>query len=459
MQIKAIARILLMLAAIPLWSGAGDAAPRQLTIQHDTFGSVELLAPSDEPKSLVIYLSDGDLTPERLAEAERIVALGAAVVPLSTQAIIQQMDAKADPDDDCFYALGEFEDLSTTAQRALGTTTYRLPVILGNGTASGTLAYLSLAQAPANTAAGAISIGFASNLKSRLPLCAGAKGTATARGGFTYAPATDIPGSWILMASSQPSAEIAAFVNADSNNKLQIIAGDPTAQLEAAAQAALQMSSPPTASLADLPLVELPAQNRNGTFAIFLSGDGGWRDIDKSIAETLATNGLSVVGVDSLHYFWKQKDPARIAQDLERIVSHYKQKWQAQRVLLLGFSMGADVIPPAWSKLSKSTRDSVKLIVLLGLEPTASYEISIAGYVGIGGADEVDIRPDLKTLPVSKVMCFYGTEENADGDAACTLPDLKGATLLERQGGHHLDGDYEAIAKDILERARSLNLL
>jgi type IV secretory pathway VirJ component len=189
---------------------------------------------------------------------------------------------------------------------------------------------------------------------------------------------------------------------------------------------------------------------------IFLSGDGGWRDIDKEIAETLSKNGLSVVGIDSLRYFWKQKNPAQIAQDLERIVAHYGQRWQAQRVVLLGFSMGADVIPPAWSKLSAGTRDKIKLIALMGLEPTASYEISIAGYLGVNTTDEIDIRPDLKSLPPGKVMCFYGTEEKTDGDTACTLPEMSGATLMERSGGHHLDGDYEAMAKDILERAKSL---
>jgi type IV secretory pathway VirJ component len=91
----------------------------------------------------------------------------------------------------------------------------------------------------------------------------------------------------------------------------------------------------------------------------------------------------------------------------------------------------------------------------MGLEATVAYEISIAGYLGMG-ADEVDIRPDLKTLPRDKVLCFFGSQEKADGDTACTLPEMNGATLLERSGGHHLDGDYEAIARDILDRSHAL---
>ncbi|MET0744742.1 MAG: AcvB/VirJ family lysyl-phosphatidylglycerol hydrolase [Microvirga sp.] len=430
------------------------AAPRELVLQQDTFGSVPLLAPLNEPKAFVVYLFDGELNAERRAEAEAIVARGAAVVPLSTQAIIGQMQAAEDPGDDCYYALGEFEDLSTLAQRALGSASYRWPAILGSGSLSGTLAYLAIAQAPANTAAGAVSLDLETSLASHLPLCPGAKGS-PGPGGFTYAPATNIPAPWVLVAPSEPPAEIRAFLDADAGNELRVVAGDAKVRFEAGVEAALRMGSPPNVGLDDLPLVELPAKTRSTSFAIFLSGDGGWRDIDKSIAETLSQNGMSVVGIDSLRYFWKRKTPDQIAADIERIIATYEQRWQAQRILLIGFSQGADVIPPVWNRLSRGTRDKIKLVALMGLEPTAAYEISIAGYLGIG-ADEVDIRPDLKTLPHDKVLCFFGSDEKADGDTACTLPEMTGATLLERGGGHHLDVNYEAIAGDILDRSRAI---
>ncbi|TPK10203.1 hypothetical protein FJ543_21975 [Mesorhizobium sp. B2-5-7] len=41
--------------------------------------------------------------------------------------------------------------------------------------------------------------------------------------------------------------------------------------------------------------------------AIVLSGDGGWHDLDKTIAEELQSRGVSVVGRDSVRYFWKKK--------------------------------------------------------------------------------------------------------------------------------------------------------
>ncbi|WP_262032500.1 virulence factor family protein [Microvirga sp. Mcv34] len=240
----------------------------------------------------------------------------------------------------------------------------------------------------------------------------------------------------------------------ESNISLQIVS--VAAEFEAGVRAALEMASAPVSSLNDLPVVELPANTEATKLAIFLSGDGGWRDLDKTIAETISRSGIDVVGLDSLRYFWTRKEPSQIAHDLELIITHYRQHWQARRVILLGYSMGADVIPPVWSKLAEPVRNDVGLIVLIGAEPTAIYEISIKGYLGASAGTEVDIRSALKALPASRVMCFYGKEEKDDGGTACTLPELSGATLIERPGGHHLDGNYDVIAKDILDRVNTL---
>jgi type IV secretory pathway VirJ component len=330
----------LVLAATPPWCLEVQAAPRKIMLQHGTFGLVPLLAPSDEPKAFIVYLVDGDLNPEQRVEAERIADLGAAVVSLSTQDVIHKIEAGTDRNADCYYALGEFEDLSTSAQRALGSAAYRWPVLFGNGTASGTFAYLTIAQAPANTASGAVSIGFGTSLVSNRPLCPGA------------------PGDWVLIASAEPPSETMDFVLKGVHNTLQIVRTGPTSQFDAGVQAALDMGSPPAAALSDLPIVEIKANTQTEKLAIFLSGDGGWRDLDKTIAEAMSENGINVVGLDSLRYFWKRKDPSQVAHDLERMIARYRQHWQSPHAVLLGYSMGADIIPPAWSKLSERAMPS-----------------------------------------------------------------------------------------------------
>jgi type IV secretory pathway VirJ component len=48
-------------------------------------------------------------------------------------------------------------------------------------------------------------------------------------------------------------------------------------------------------------------------------------------------------------------------------------------------------------------------------------------------------------------MCFFGAEEEKDGDTACTDPGIAISDRFERPGGHHFDGDYQAIARMIAD--------
>ena len=57
-------------------------------------------------------------------------------------------------------------------------------------------------------------------------------------------------------------------------------------------------------------------------------------------------------------------------------------------------------------------------------------------------------------MPVDKTMCFYGHDEVADQETACVFPEMAKATLVERPGGHHFDGNYEPVARMILDRLK-----
>ena len=61
-------------------------------------------------------------------------------------------------------------------------------------------------------------------------------------------------------------------------------------------------------------LVEMPAPRRRGdAFAIILSGDGGWRDLDRQIGRHLRDTGVPVLGFDCLNWFWRRRSPEETA--------------------------------------------------------------------------------------------------------------------------------------------------
>ena len=68
----------------------------------------------------------------------------------------------------------------------------------------------------------------------------------------------------------------------------------------------------------------------------------GWVGIDKQIGETLNKDGVPVVGLNSLQYFWEKRSPEIAAKGLARIMTAYGDKWGADRFILVGYSRGAD---------------------------------------------------------------------------------------------------------------------
>lgn len=196
----------------------------------------------------------------------------------------------------------------------------------------------------------------------------------------------------------------------------------------------------------DLPLVELPAAGKDNRLAIILSGDGGWADIDRQLGEELAKRGVAVVGLDALKYFWRKKEPAAAAADLERIITHYTAAWGRSRVVLMGYSFGADVLPFLWPHLSAAARAKVSHMALLGLSPETSFEITVGGWVGVAARDAVPTGPAIKAIAGTKAFCVQAGEDTEDpcpslGIDAVTLP-----------GDHHFDRDYKRLSTLILDR-------
>lgn len=206
----------------------------------------------------------------------------------------------------------------------------------------------------------------------------------------------------------------------------------------------------PPSALGDLPLEIHTIARPTGTLMLLLSGDTGWGDLEEAVTDRLNQGGISVVGLDSHRYFFSGKSPARLARDLERILVFYTGHGHPRRIVLAGYSFGADALPFAWPRLSAETRYKTSLIALIGFLPAANFQISFWEMLSLPASDDTPVGPAAKTLPMKKVMCIYGV----DDDTACTVPQLKQAARIKRPGGHGFDGDYAGVADVILGRLR-----
>ena len=249
-------------------------------------------------------------------------------------------------------------------------------------------------------------------------------------------------GRWHVAWNNNPDDASARFARQQANADTQI--SDYSTSLEQLLRSQLQRLL--RGQAADLPVLEVAAQTPSNNVALFYSGDGGWRDLDRDLAAELAKRGQSVVGIDSLRYFWQHKSPEQGAQDLSRLMRDYQAKWGATRFTLIGFSFGADALPAFYNHLPAEDQQRVEHIILIAAARSGSFEIEVQGWLGKAGS-EAATGPELLKLPASKLLCIYGSEEAPQ--SGCTLPNLPGEQL-QISGGHHLDGNYAALAERLL---------
>jgi type IV secretory pathway VirJ component len=160
----------------------------------------------------------------------------------------------------------------------------------------------------------------------------------------------------------------------------------------------------------------------------------------------MAARGIPSVGWSSLRYYWTPRTPDRAAADLARIIRHYTSQWSANRLILVGYSFGADVLPFLVNRLPSGLLPHVRSVALLGLSETAAFEFHISDWIGHSGSSPYRTVPEAERLTVP-VLCVRGANEN---DSACRS--LKGVHITSHEvgEGHHFSGAYAQLVDVIL---------
>ncbi len=409
--------------------------------------SPRILLPSSAPDGAVVLLSDaGGWTADDDRTASALVDGGAAVIGIDLPAYIHSLENDRH---DCIYTVSDIEALSQQVQRAGKSNVYRPPVVAGIGE-GGTMALAIAAQTPAATIGGTVAIDPKADVRLPKVLCTPAIKENTPNGVIYGLSEGTLPDS--VIAGFSPNADAAGQAHVErlkrEHDDIEIRASEDDARTILNDTLDELMSAGEPDNPLGLPITVLDASPTRNTMAIIYSGDGGWRDLDKEVGGLLQENGIPVVGIDSLRYFWSGRSPQETAGDLARIIDVYRKRWKVQDVVLIGYSFGADVLPAVYRNLPEAEKASVALVSLLGLSHKADFKISVLGWLGAEGegaqGDPVD---DVKAMDPRLVQCVYGTD---DEDACADIKD-SGVEAIALEGGHHFDGDYKALTARILE--------
>jgi type IV secretory pathway VirJ component len=459
------ATVLLLLTAGNVFA----ADIQESTDSFGPFGTLHIYKPAGQPTHVTLFISgDGGWNLGVIDMARSLAELDSMVVGIDITHYIKQLNAGGEK---CAYPAAHFEELSQYLQKKYRFPHYTLPVLVGYSSGA-TMVYATFAQSPPNTFAGGISMGFCPDLKTAKPFCKGSgslTGTYDSKLGFIYQPVPALASKlYVLQGNidqvcSTPDTK--AFLSQIKNAELIelpkvghgfSVQRNWMPQFKeafgkiASSQPAPTVSAPLAAELVDLPLVALPATGKSDTLAVMVSGDGGWANIDKQIAEALNKDGIAVVGLNSLQYFWEKKDPDIAGRDLARILSHYGKAWGAEKFILVGYSSGADTLPFMASRLPEALKSRVKIVALLGLGKEANFEFHVSEWL-FNIDSPYKVVPEVQKLKGMNVLCIYGEDE---GDSACKLLDRKNFSAVEMKGGHHFSGDYEKLANTIITHTR-----
>jgi type IV secretory pathway VirJ component len=469
-----------MIVPLPLlaWGAACAATAADSTystrLPAERFGTVTVYIPEGKPRSVAIFLSgDGGWQLGVIGMARALTDMGAVVVGADIRQYLGSLKRSAQrAGAPCQMMAADFEALSHQVQKEIGMSEYHVPVLIGYSSGA-TVVYATLVQSPPGTFAGALSLGFcAAQDFAAASLCPGAglHYTRNPQHELVFEPAASLRRLWIALqgqkdqvCSAHAVDEFAAPVANAQVVKLPLVGHgfalerawlpqfrDAYARLTARAETPPQR--PP--DIDDLPVTEVHASGVSDEFALLLTGDGGWAGLDQELAARLAASGVPTVGLNSLKYFWSERTPQATARDVARLLRHYLAAWHKQRVLLIGYSFGADVLPFVVNRLPPQLRERVASVSLLGIDSSASFEIRIADWVGSDGGGP-PTRPEVAALTHVPVLCIYGEGES---DSIC--PGLPAAGIARAQigKGHHFSGEYALLADRILAFANSAHL-
>lgn len=194
---------------------------------------------------------------------------------------------------------------------------------------------------------------------------------------------------------------------------------------------------------------------RGDTLVVFFSGDGGWARFDRRIAAALVACGVPVVGWSAFRYLWAARTPESIAADLGSVMTHYRPRWQAARVVLAGFSRGADLLPFAFNRLPPALAEAVTALVLIGVTAEAGFQYRVVDWLGLGRffgppPGLVRIAPEIGRLPADRTWVVNGAEDHmAVAEAELSAVGIPAEIW---PGGHHLGYACQAVAERIVAR-------
>jgi type IV secretory pathway VirJ component len=197
----------------------------------------------------------------------------------------------------------------------------------------------------------------------------------------------------------------------------------------------------------NLMTIERPCPEKgNMPMAILYTGDGGWRPYDEKLADSLNACGIPVLGINSLDYFRKRRTPQGSAVDLAKAITAYQEKWKKSKVVLIGYSFGAEVVPFIYNQLPTQLKSAVIGLVLLSPGTSSDFKTHATDRLGLLVQKwNYDVPQEIAGIKNIPVLVFWGEKEKAVMVSDKSQTNL---SICYLPGGHNFK-DTKAVVKKV----------
>jgi type IV secretory pathway VirJ component len=428
------------------------------------FGKVFIYNRTTTPQNVIVMISgDGGWKSGVIGFSQTFSEMNSLVIGVD---ILRYFKALRQRTEDCYNVAADFVQLATEVEKKFDFPDYKPPVIMGYSSGA-TLVYGILAQARPGTFIGGISIGFCPDIELPKMLCE--------INGLIVK--TDVPGKRYIL---QPDEKLgnpwmvlngkldkicdypstADFISKTKNAELIALPkvghgfskwSDFMPQWKNAYSKLIERyetEKPPQVNIEqvkNLPVIitNSRTQDKQAPVALLISGDGGWYGFEQSIADNLAKLGIPTVGLDSKKYFWKRRTPEETAIDIAKALNFYSKEWDREKFVLIGYSLGAEIVPFIVNRLPEEIKSKIESAVLLSPATTTDFEIHISNMLGMGNRQNTYTTVDeiIKMQSVTTLIIF------GDGEKTQIPELLSGTSVIIKKipGDHHYKFNLELI--------------
>lgn len=462
--------LILIIVFSCFYSGTAQIKTDSITIAP--FGKVHLYIPKNTPASVTIMISgDAGWKYGIIDFSKHFANQNSLVIGID---ILQYYKNLRSRSESCYHVTGDFVTMANSIEKRYGLPTYQEPILMGYSSGA-TLVYAVLSQARANTFKGGISLGFCPDIELPKPFCElnGLKQHRLADNKtFVLDPDSNLSNLWIVLQGKLDKIcdfnDTKAFLDKTSDDELIVLNNvghgfsnwrDFMSQWDKAFQKILSETNVPTSnskvdnsndSIKGLPIVLTKNDKQNGnTLMFFISGDGGWYSFEQSISDKFLNIDIPTVGLDSKKYFWNRKSPQQSADDISNILHYYMTSWKKQKVILVGYSIGAEVLPFIFEKLPKDLQQSSNM-VLLSPDEMGDFEVHYSNMMGFESSDNrYNVLEELKKISnITSIKVIFGNDEHSKIPDTLSKYKISFAAI---PGDHHYNNDYKAVFEAVLK--------